>query len=50
MLGQKNDLADVRGIVRQLPVDRLDDGVRLLPNEDGAHCVFRLQRLKRVED
>src|SRR3712207_3000523 len=50
VLGEEDYLADVLAVVRELAVDGLDDGVRLAAYGDGAHEVFRLQRLKRAEE
>src|SRR5262245_30294182 len=50
MLGQKDDLSHVSGVMSQLAVDRLKDGMRLLANHHGSHYIFRLQRLNRVEN
>src|ERR1700733_4539209 len=41
MFGQKHDLASVIGIVRDLPIDCLQDGVRFIPDGYGVHYVFR---------
>ena len=34
MLGQKYDLADVHGVVRELTIDRLEHSVRLITDGD----------------
>src|SRR5579885_925196 len=49
MLRKKHDLPDVIRIVRDLPVDRLHDGVRLRPNRDGARQIGFCQRFQRRE-
>ena len=36
MLGEQNDLADVIGVMGQLPVDGLDDSVWLTAYRDGT--------------
>src|SRR5215471_5117769 len=43
MFGQKNNLADVLGVVGDLPVDRLQHGVRLAADRHRAHNVLRLK-------
>ena len=45
MFGEENDLTDVLRIVRHLPIQRLQHGMRLAANSDGAHDVFRPQRI-----
>src|SRR5262249_4122065 len=50
MLGQKDDLADVRGVMSQLAIDRLKDGMRLPADRHGSHHVFRPQRFYRSEN
>src|SRR5579863_8147096 len=49
MFGQKNNLADVAGIVCDLAIDSLEHGVRLAADSDGAHHVFGFEGLKRAE-
>ena len=49
MLRQKHNLPDVRGIVRDLPVDGLQHGVRLAADGHGAHHIFRLERVDRAQ-
>src|SRR5579863_6289816 len=43
MLGQENDLASVLGVVRDLPIHRLQDGMGLAANCDRAHDVLWLK-------
>src|SRR5215510_15646284 len=50
MFGQEDYLTDMRGVVSQLAIDRLEDGVRLMADYHGLHHVFGTQRLNRVED
>src|SRR5579863_2723593 len=50
MLRQKNNLSNVRRIVGNLPVDGLQDRVRLGANGDGAHYVFGLEGVDGGED
>src|ERR1700684_763836 len=45
MLGQKDNLTDMCRVVRKLPVDRLQHGVRLSANCDRARHILRLKRL-----
>src|SRR5579864_3148472 len=47
MLGQKYELADMLGVVRNLPIDRLQHGMRFAADGDGAHHVLRLQSVDR---
>jgi len=50
MFCQKDDLADVVGIVHELAIDCLQDGVGLATNVNRARQVWRLQCAQRVED
>ena len=50
MLRQKNDLPHMIGVVRQLPIDGLQDGVWLAPDRHRAIEVFRLQSLDGLEN
>lgn len=44
MLGEKYNLTDMIGIVRELPVDGLQHGVRFTTDGDGALHIFWAQR------
>src|SRR5579883_1083816 len=49
MLRQKHDLANVKYIVRQRPVQRLHHRVRFLPDVHRPRQVLRLQSFQRVQ-
>src|ERR1700674_3053598 len=50
MLGQKNNLPDMRRVVRNLAIDRLQNGVRFAANHHSARHIFRFERVYRAED
>src|SRR5579863_9957620 len=50
VLGQQDDLADVRGVMSELAVDGLHDRVRFSANGDGAAEVGFGQRFEGGED
>src|SRR5713226_8260268 len=50
MLSQKNDLADMISIMRELPINRLDYGVILSANPDGPHEIVWLQRSNSIKN
>ena len=50
MLGQKYDLSDMAAVVRDLPIDGLENGMRLAANGDGAHHVFGFERIERAKN
>jgi hypothetical protein len=50
MLGQKDNLPDVLRVVRDLPVDGLQDGMGLAADGYGAHDVIRFKRIDGAED
>src|SRR5215472_11119393 len=43
MLGQEHDLPEVLGVVRDLAIDGLQDGVRFAADRHPAHYVFRFE-------
>src|SRR5262245_29425706 len=49
IFGQEDYLTDMRGVVSQLAIDRLENSVRLLEDRHGSHHVFGSQRFNRVE-
>src|SRR4029453_12188240 len=50
MFRQQHNLTDVRRVMRQLTVDRLDHGVRLAADRDGSAEIVRLERRQRAEE
>ena len=50
MLGEKQNLADVMGIMRDLAVDGLHHGVRLGANRHRSREVGLRERFERIED
>ena len=50
MFGEENDLADVMGIVSDLAIDGLHDGVGFAANRDGFREVSVGKRFERVKD
>ena len=50
MLGQKNNLPDVLGIMRDLAIDGLQNGMRLAADGYGAHHIFGLESVDRGEN
>ena len=50
MPGEQNDLSNVVGTVRGLPLKGLHDGVGLAANGDGSQQVVRIEGLYRAED
>ena len=50
MLGQQNNLANVRSVVGDLPVDGLHNGMGLASDRDGAARSAYVERLDGLED
>ena len=50
MLGEKHNLPDVLRVMRKGAIQRLQDGVRLLADRNGAYDVLRPERIKRSKD
>src|SRR5579859_2566212 len=50
MLGKKQNLADVMGVMRNLPIDGLHHGVWFRANRNGSRKVGLGQRFERVEN
>src|SRR5262245_934665 len=49
MLGQKNNLTNVRGVVRQLAIDGLDDGMGFPANYHLSDDILRREWFERAE-